>query len=410
MRWNGAPGPPGRGHRQGCRALAGRLPCPRDRGDLDRRDRDPEAPREELGSLRGAGARHPRGRRTAPRAALRSAGSPPRAPRRARAARLWRSTLAPDTLLVERRLAGGELERARVTVEKGIPLPGRVPVAVAPVLAALDGRRSLADVVEPRGRRRARLAGGAVGRVHSGLARARRPRPARRRRALKLVEWTLTCTPPSGRLDGLATRRGYPWRTTRRANEEQTDGRARRDGRPRRHAAAGRGHQGRPPRDQAQGSVDADSVRRRRDRPGHAGRVGARTNAASSAGPRPSSSRPGWSRPRRRTTRSSRERLRTSSRCSIVARPGFGPDAAAYCGPAVDVVELPLGEAWLRDSGPVFANRRDRHELVAVDFLFNGWGETLPASAHGEAIGDEPGRPARGRAHRRSARARRRCR
>jgi hypothetical protein len=63
--------------------------------------------------------------------------------------------LAPETLLVERRLPGGALERARVTVEQGIPLPGRVPVAVAPVLAALDGRRPLVDVVES-----AALAGG----------------------------------------------------------------------------------------------------------------------------------------------------------------------------------------------------------------------------------------------------------
>jgi agmatine deiminase len=70
----------------------------------------------------------------------------------------------------------------------------------------------------------------------------------------------------------------------------------------------------------------------------------------------------------------------------MVARPGFGREAAAYCGSAVDVVELPLTEAWLRDSGPIFA-RRDRTELVAVDFLFNGWGTTLPASAHGETIG-----------------------
>jgi hypothetical protein len=61
-------------------------------------------------------------------------------------------TLAPDTLLVERRRAGGELERARVTVERGIPLPGRVPVAVAPVVAALDGRRPLGDVVEAAAR------------------------------------------------------------------------------------------------------------------------------------------------------------------------------------------------------------------------------------------------------------------
>jgi methylase of polypeptide subunit release factors len=60
--------------------------------------------------------------------------------------------LAPGTLLVERRRAGGVLERARLTVDEGIPLPGRVPSSVAPVLAALDGRRPLAQIVEPAAR------------------------------------------------------------------------------------------------------------------------------------------------------------------------------------------------------------------------------------------------------------------
>ena len=60
--------------------------------------------------------------------------------------------LAPGTLLVERRRPGGELERARLTVEQGIPLPGRFPLSVAPVLAALDGRRPLADIVAPAAR------------------------------------------------------------------------------------------------------------------------------------------------------------------------------------------------------------------------------------------------------------------
>jgi methylase of polypeptide subunit release factors len=55
---------------------------------------------------------------------------------------------APGTLLVERRLPGGELERGRLTVEQGLPLNGRVPLAVAPVLAGLDGKRPLAEVVE----------------------------------------------------------------------------------------------------------------------------------------------------------------------------------------------------------------------------------------------------------------------
>ena len=60
--------------------------------------------------------------------------------------------LAPGVLVVERRQAGGALERARLTVEEGIPLPGRVPVSVAPVLAALDGRRALAEILEPAAR------------------------------------------------------------------------------------------------------------------------------------------------------------------------------------------------------------------------------------------------------------------
>jgi agmatine deiminase len=69
----------------------------------------------------------------------------------------------------------------------------------------------------------------------------------------------------------------------------------------------------------------------------------------------------------------------------VLARPGFGPEAAASCGPAVEVVELPLGEAWLRDTGPIFARRGP--ELVAVDFGFNGWGSTVPESAQDEPVG-----------------------
>ena len=69
----------------------------------------------------------------------------------------------------------------------------------------------------------------------------------------------------------------------------------------------------------------------------------------------------------------------------MVAKPGFGREAAAYCGDGVDVVELPLGDAWLRDSGPIFARRGG--DLVAVDFVFNGWGTTLPAADHDETIG-----------------------
>jgi agmatine deiminase len=41
----------------------------------------------------------------------------------------------------------------------------------------------------------------------------------------------------------------------------------------------------------------------------------------------------------------------------MVARPGFGRQAEAYCGPGVDVVELPFGDSWVRDSGPILVRR-----------------------------------------------------
>jgi agmatine deiminase len=61
----------------------------------------------------------------------------------------------------------------------------------------------------------------------------------------------------------------------------------------------------------------------------------------------------------------------------MIAHTGFGRQAAAACGPDVEVREMPLGNFWIRDSGPLFAIR-DRKELVAVDFAFNSWGATLP--------------------------------
>jgi agmatine deiminase len=41
--------------------------------------------------------------------------------------------------------------------------------------------------------------------------------------------------------------------------------------------------------------------------------------------------------------------------------------------PAVELVEQPLDDAWLRDSGPTFVLDEDG-ALGAVDWVFNGWG------------------------------------
>jgi agmatine deiminase len=51
-------------------------------------------------------------------------------------------------------------------------------------------------------------------------------------------------------------------------------------------------------------------------------------------------------------------------------------DARAACTAAVDVVELPIDDSWLRDSGPIYVYadgvRHARH------FGFNAWGEKFP--------------------------------
>jgi agmatine deiminase len=56
----------------------------------------------------------------------------------------------------------------------------------------------------------------------------------------------------------------------------------------------------------------------------------------------------------------------------MVAPPGAAPDVRSRCGRAVDVVELPIDDSWIRDSGPIFVTGGDRR--AAVDFGFNGWG------------------------------------
>ena len=59
----------------------------------------------------------------------------------------------------------------------------------------------------------------------------------------------------------------------------------------------------------------------------------------------------------------------------VIADVGEGGDARAYCGSEnIEVVELPIDDAWIRDSGPLFVLGAGG-ELAAADFLFNSWGE-----------------------------------
>jgi agmatine deiminase len=69
---------------------------------------------------------------------------------------------------------------------------------------------------------------------------------------------------------------------------------------------------------------------------------------------------------------------------TVVVEPGFRADAAAYC-PDAEILEHPLEDSYLRDSGPLFVRKPDQ-SLAAVDFLFNGWGAGEPLGTVGEAV------------------------
>ena len=58
----------------------------------------------------------------------------------------------------------------------------------------------------------------------------------------------------------------------------------------------------------------------------------------------------------------------------MLARPGEGAVARSYLGRDVEVVELPIDDSWLRDSGPTFVTHPDG-TLAMSDFTFNSWGE-----------------------------------
>jgi agmatine deiminase len=70
----------------------------------------------------------------------------------------------------------------------------------------------------------------------------------------------------------------------------------------------------------------------------------------------------------------------------MVADPSDLDSARAMVGDRVEVVALPIDDAWLRDSGPIFVLTTDG-ERRAVHFKFNGWGGKYAPVAHDAAIG-----------------------
>lgn len=66
-----------------------------------------------------------------------------------------------------------------------------------------------------------------------------------------------------------------------------------------------------------------------------------------------------------------------------------GADAAqarAMCGEGVSIVELPIDDSWLRDSGPIYVVD-DAGERTAVHFGFNAWGEKFSPWERDAAVG-----------------------
>jgi len=66
-----------------------------------------------------------------------------------------------------------------------------------------------------------------------------------------------------------------------------------------------------------------------------------------------------------------------------------GADAAAAraaCASAVEIVELPIDDSWLRDSGPIYV-LDDHGRRAGVHFRFNAWGERFPPWDRDAAIG-----------------------
>jgi agmatine deiminase len=72
---------------------------------------------------------------------------------------------------------------------------------------------------------------------------------------------------------------------------------------------------------------------------------------------------------------------------TMIANPGEDAGLArAAGGEGVQIVELPLDDSWLRDSGPIYTYGDDGRRL-ANHFGFNAWGEKFPPWDRDAAVG-----------------------
>jgi agmatine deiminase len=70
----------------------------------------------------------------------------------------------------------------------------------------------------------------------------------------------------------------------------------------------------------------------------------------------------------------------------MVAPEGAGTEVRSRCGAGVEVVEIPIDDSWIRDSGPIVVVSPDGRRSAGVDFRFNGWGEKFVPYDHDDAL------------------------
>jgi agmatine deiminase len=74
---------------------------------------------------------------------------------------------------------------------------------------------------------------------------------------------------------------------------------------------------------------------------------------------------------------------------TMIANPGAdAAGARAALTGDVEVVELPIDDSWLRDTGPIYVVDDQAGTRTAIHWRFNAWGEKFPPWDHDAAVGE----------------------
>src|ERR1700722_3514948 len=65
----------------------------------------------------------------------------------------------------------------------------------------------------------------------------------------------------------------------------------------------------------------------------------------------------------------------------MVAEPQAAGEARTHCGADIEIIEFPIDDPWMRDSGPTFLSRGGG-ERAGCAWRFNSWGGKTPHYAH----------------------------